>query len=77
MCGVNLFLLEAAAKRQAKLDTGSEVTVSLNKYITLRQKKSPSEKYRTEVRTRQIQKRLMVKKATNAEKVQNCLEAIQ
>jgi methylmalonyl-CoA mutase len=72
-----LCILEAAANRQAKLNTGSEVSVGLNKYVTLRHKKSPSEKCRTEVRTRQIQRLFMEKKATNAEKVQNCLEAIQ
>lgn len=68
---------EAAAKRQARIDSGQDVIVGVNKYTTDEESNIEIlEVDNTKVRTQQVAQLKQIKETRNNEKVQACLSAI-
>lgn len=68
---------EAAAKRQARIDSGQDVIVGVNKYTTEEESDIEIlEVDNTKVRTQQVAQLKKIKETRNSEKVQACLSAI-
>jgi len=72
-----LMIEEAAAKKQARIDSGQDVIVGVNKYKT--KDPSPFEVLdidNTAVREKQVARLQEIRRTRNAQKVQNALEAL-
>lgn len=71
-------ILESAAKRQGKIDSGKEVIVGVNKYKLAKQDKIETRNIdNTIVRTQQIQRIANIKKTRNSAEVQSCLQELK